>query len=246
MMRAISRTAALAAVLAMLATFCAAEEYAPAQAPAPAATSNAPEGPAFTEMELLPTAGQAPNGLRLTLTADQLVLPETPGAAGQPLTVQPTALHLLFRNVSDQPIVFDTYNLANSRLGVVVVGPDKQSVVLTYRQVPAYSRKPLPIDYPQIEPGNPFLPLWAAAAPLRFPGDFNSVVTVNLYKPGDYMVQVVYSRPQGAGSLIADTWRGTVVSNTLIFHVVGPPPPETAPAPAPTSQPSASPTKQAS
>jgi hypothetical protein len=244
MMRAISRTAALAAVLAMLATFCAAEEYALAQAPAPEAAPNAPGEPVFTEMELLPTAGQAPNGLQLTLTADQLVLPETPGAAGQPLTVQPTALHLLFRNVSGQPIVLDTYNLATSRLGVVVVGPDKKSVALTRRQLTANPRKPLPIDYPQIEPGNPFLPLWAAA-PLRFPGDFNSLVTVNLYKPGDYMVQVVYSRPQGVGSLVPDTWRGVAVSNTLVFHIVGPPPPETAPATAPTSQPSASPTRPA-
>ena len=79
-------------------------------------------------------------------------------------------------------------------------------------------------------------------APLQFPGNFNLLVNYALYKPGDYKVQVIYSRPANAG---ATAWQGTVVSNTVTFHIVGPPPPtppenatpnqppETAPQPAP-------------
>jgi hypothetical protein len=236
-----ARMIVCAAVLAALAgTFCAAQDYAPAPTPEPAPKS--PGGPVFTEMQLLGGAGQDANGLQLTLIADKLVLPETPGPFGQPLFVEPTTLHLLFRNVSGQPIVLDAYNLALNRVTLIVVGPEKESVVVMRKPLAVKTRDALPIDFPQIEPGNPFVPL-AAVAPLQFPGDFNLLVNCALYKPGDYKVQVVYSRPAAAGPT---AWQGTVVSNTVIFRVVGPPPTpppenatpekprETAPQPAPT------------
>jgi hypothetical protein len=239
MMRAIFRTAASAALLAMLATFSAADDYGPAPGTPPPPPKPA-GGPAFTDMQMLTGAGQAANGLQLTLTADQAALPEMPRDIGQPLDVQPTALHLLFRNVGQQPIVLDTYNLATRRLAVIVVGPEKETVSVARGAPIARTREPLPIDYPQIEPGNPFLPLWAAVAPLKFPGDFNSVVNVSLYKPGDYRVQVIYSRAAEAGGA-HDAWQGVVVSNTLIFHIVGPPPPTPPEKPAPEKPPEAAP-----
>ncbi len=235
-----------AAVLVALAgSFCAADDYGPtpappsAPAPAPTPAPNLPGAPVFTEMKLQNGAGQAANGLTLTLTSDKAVLPEMPGQPGQPLTVQPTALHLLFRNGSGQPIVLDAYNIELNRLVLIVVGPEKKTVVVLRRQLNMRSRDPLPIDYPQIEPGNPFVPL----APLQFPGDFNALVYCGLYKPGEYKVQVVYSRAGAGGSGV---WLGTVVSNTLSFRIAGPMPPEapkpenapeTAPAPEPTPQP---------
>ena len=241
-----ARMIVCAAVLAALAgTFCAAQDYAPAPAapapPAPAPAPKSPAGPVFTEMQLLPGAGQPANGLQLTLIADKVVLPETPFAFDAPLIVEPTTLHLLFRNVSDQPIVLDAYNLALTPSAMIVVGPEKESVVVTRQPLIVRTRDALPIDFPQIEPGNPFYPL-AAVAPLQFPGNFNLLVNYALYKPGDYKVQVIYSRPAAAG---ATAWQGTVVSNTVVFHIVGPPPPtppenatpdqppETAPQPAP-------------
>ena len=153
--------------------------------------------------------------------------------------------------------MLDTYNLATSRLILVVVGPDKQTVGIGRSVMVSNPREALPIDYPQIEPGNPFLPLWAAVAPIKFPGNFNSLVNVSLYQPGDYKVQVVYNRPAGVQGGPHGVWQGATVSNTLVFHVVGPPPPpekanpntppETAPsatptpAPTPTPQPPAPP-----
>jgi hypothetical protein len=224
-----------AAVLVALAgAFCAADDS--AQAPA-----KSPGEPPFTEMQLQAGAGQAVNGLQLTLTADKLVLPETPGPAGQPLVIVPAALQLLFRNVSGRPIVLDTYNLALSRLSLVVVGPEKESVVVAHKPLIVRTRDALPIDYPQIEPGNPFAPMWSVA-PLQFPGDFNLLVNYSLYKPGEYKVQVTYSRPP-AGAPENGVWQGTVVSNTLSFRIVGPMPaasdksPETAGQPAPTAAP---------
>ncbi|MGD0999060.1 MAG: hypothetical protein ABSA67_00060 [Candidatus Brocadiia bacterium] len=240
-----ARMTVCAAVLVALAgTFCAAQDY----APAPAATTTpvpAPKpagGPVFTEMQLQPGGGQPANGLLLTLIPDKVVLSETPFAFGAPLLVEPTSIHLLFRNVSGQPIVLDAYNLALSRLTMIVVGPEKESVVVTRQSLVVTTRNSLPIDFPQIEPGNPFVPL-AAIAPLQFPGNFNLLVNYALYKPGEYKVQVVYSRPAAAGPA---AWSGTVVSNTVSFRLVGPPlppppenatpaqPPETAPQPEPT------------
>ena len=244
-----ARMIVCAAFLAALAgTFCAAQDYAPAPAvpappPAPAPAPKSPTGPVFTEMQLRPGAGQPANGLQLTLIADNLVLPETPFAFGAPLLVTPTTLHLLFRNVGEQPLVLDAYNLALTRLTMIVVGPEKESVVVTRQSLVVRTRDSSPIDFPQIEPGNPFVPL-AAVAPLQFPGNFNLLVNYALYKPGDYKVQVIYSRPAAAGPT---AWSGTVVSNTVVFHIVGPPvpappenatpekPPETAPQPAPTT-----------
>ena len=256
-----ARMIVCAAVLAALVgTFCAAEE------PTPEPATKSPDEPVFTEMQLQRGAGQAANGLQLTLMADNLVLPEKPGPVGRPLIIQPTALHLLFRNVSGRPIVLDTYNLTLSRLVMIVVGPEKETVVVTRKPLTFRSRQALPIDYPQIEPGNPFVPN-ASVASLQFPGDFNPLVNCGLYKPGEYKVQVIYSRPAAAGPA---AWQGMVVSNTLSFRIVGPmpptppekatpdkppeiapapnKPPETAPAPnkppetAPTPQPTAPPT----
>jgi len=251
MMRAICLAAALAALLAMAGTICMADELAPAPrltyAPPPPTIATPPPGmpatPTFSDMKLFKGGGQPSNGLVLDLWADQVVLPEIPSDVGQPLLVQQTALHLRFRNVGEQSIVLDTYNLANSRMAIVVVGPEKETVVITRLAAPGRYRAPLPIDYPQMEPGNRFIPLWAAVAPLKFPGDFNSLVNVSLYKPGDYQVQVVYDRSAAGGGEYG-SWRGVVVSNTLVFHIVGPPPP-TPPAPeggaatAPSSQPPA-------
>jgi hypothetical protein len=220
-----------AVLVALVATFCAAEDSAPAP-------EKSPGGPAFTEMQLQGRAGQAANGLQLTLAADRLVLPETLGLPGQPLVIAPTALQLRFRNVSDRPIVLDTYNLALNRLSLIVVGPEKETVVVTRKPLVVKTREALPIDYPQIEPGNPFVPLWPVV-PIQFPGDFNLLINYSLYKPGEYKVQVIYSRP-AAGAPENGVWQGTVVSNTLTFRIVGamPPapdkPPETAPQPAPT------------
>ena len=121
-----ARMIVCAAVLAALAgTFCAAQDYAPAPTPAPAPAPQSPAGPVFTEMQLLPGAGQPSNGLQLTLIPDKVLLAETPFAYDQPLIVEPTTLHLLFRNVSDQPIVLDAYNLALTRVSMIVVGPEK-------------------------------------------------------------------------------------------------------------------------
>ncbi len=169
-----ARRIVCAAVLVALAgTFCSAQDYAPAPpapapAPTPAPAPKSPAGPVFTEMQLLPGPGQPANGLQLTLIADKLVLPETPIAFDAPLIVEPTTLHLLFRNVSDQPIVLDTYNLTLSRLSMIVVGPEKESVVVTRQSLMVKTRNATPIDFPQIEPGNPFVPL-AAVAPFSSP-----------------------------------------------------------------------------
>jgi hypothetical protein len=188
-------------------------------------------------MQLAGNAGLPANGLRLKLTADQIVLPETPGPAGKPLTVAPTALHLVFSNASDRPITLDAYNLTLSRLTLVVVGPDKKTVAVLHKPLTVHTREPLPIDYPRIEPG-----LWyTTLEPLQFPGDFNLLVNYSLYKPGEYKVQVIYSRPPGRG-----VWDGTAASNTLVFRIAGPmppEPPETAPQPEPT--PSEPPTEPA-
>jgi hypothetical protein len=240
-----TRMIASAAVLVALAgTFCSADDYgptpapAPAPRPAPAPAPNLPGEPLFTEMQLYPGAGQAANGLTLTLMADRVALPEMPTQPGQPLLVQPTALHLLFRNVSTHPLVLDAYNIELNRLILIVVGPEKKTVAIIRKPLIMRSREPLPIDFPQLEPGNPFVPL----APLQFPGDFNALVYCGLYKPGDYKVQVVYSRVAAGGPTV---WQGTVVSNTLSFRIAGPMPPENpnsnnapeiAPAPAPTPQ----------
>jgi hypothetical protein len=256
MMRAIFRAAVSVGLLAVMGTICTADDYGsapgampPGVPPPTALPATRPAGaPAFTDMQLLAGAGGGP--LQLTLTADQLVLPEAPRGAGEPLNVQPTALHLRFKNASGRSIVLDTYNLAISRLALIVVGPEKETVAVSRSVLVSRPREALPIDYPQIEPGNVYIPLWAAVAPLRFPGDFNSIVNVYLYKPGDYKVQVVYDRSTGGGGGYG-AWQGIVVSNTLIFHVVGPAPPtppetaptpsETAPAPAPTPPPPPSP-----
>ena len=112
-------------------------------------------------MQLLPGAGQPSNGLELTLIPDKVLLAETPFAYDQPLIVEPTTLHLLFRNVSDQPIVLDAYNLALTRVSMIVVGPEKQSLVVMRQPLIVRSRDALPIDFPQIEPGNPWHPLAA-------------------------------------------------------------------------------------
>jgi hypothetical protein len=225
-----------AVLVALVGAFCAAQDYAPAPTPKPAPKS--PGEPVFTDAQLRGGAGLPSNGLQLTLIADNLVLPEKPGSLGQPLIIQPTALHLLFRNVSDRPIVLDTYNLALSRLAMIVVGPEKKTVVVTRKPLSFRSREALPIDYTQIEPGNPFVPM-----PLQFPGDFNLLFNYGLYVPGVYKVQVIYSRPASAGPA---AWEGMVVSNTLAFRIEGPmppTPPETTPpdkppevAPQPTPQ----------
>jgi hypothetical protein len=223
-----------AVLVALAAAFCAAQDSAPAP-------EKSPGEPAVTGTQLHAGAGQAVNGLQLTLMADRLVLPETPGPPGQPLVVAPVALQLLFRNVSDRPIVLDAYNLALSRLSLIVVGPEKETVAVTRKPLAVRTREALPIDYPQIEPGNPFVPMWGVA-PLQFPGDFNLLVNYSLYKPGEYKVQVIYSRPAG-GAPENGVWQGMVVSNTLTFRIAGPmppapdQPPETAPQPAPTPSP---------
>ena len=210
-----ARMIACAAVLVALVGTCfAAEDYAPAPEPQPA--PKAPEGPVFTEMKLQNGAGQPSNGLQLTLKADNLVLREIPGAPGQPLIVEPVVLRLLFRNASDHSLVLDTYNLSLSRLSLVVVGPDKETVAITHRKLNITTRAALPIDYPQVEPGNPLVPM-AGVAPIQFPGDFNPLVNCALFTPGDYKVQVIYSRAVEGGPA---AWQGTVVSNTLTFRIV--------------------------
>jgi hypothetical protein len=238
----LSRATASAALLAAMGAFCAAEDYAPAPPPAPKPAPTLPGQPVFSEAHLLKGAGLASNGLQLKLTADQLALPETPAGYGQPLTVETTTLHLIFTNVSEQPIVLDAFNLALSRVTLIVVGPEKQTVAVTRKPVNFRSREALPIDYPQIEPGNYFIP-FVAITPLQFPGDFNPLLNYGLYQPGNYTVQVIYSRP-AAGAPEIGVWTGAVVSNTLTFRIVGPAPPtppmpqeqppETAPQPAPT------------
>ena len=221
-----ARMIVCAAVLAALSgTFCAAQDYAPAPAPAPAPepAPKSPGEPVFTEMKLLRTAGLPSNGLQLTVTAEKLVLPEALGPIGQPLFVQPTALHVLFKNLSGQPIVLDAYNLTLSRLALIVVGPEKETVVVARRPLVVRTREALPIDFPQIEPGNTFVTM----EKLQFPGDFNLLINCALYMPGEYKVQVVYSRPP-AGAPQIGVWQGVVVSNTLSFRIVGPIPPERA------------------
>jgi hypothetical protein len=204
MMRTISRAAVSAALLAVIGTFCAAEEPTPK--------------PPFSDAQLEAGAGQASNGLQLRITADRLVLPEKPGPLGAPLIIEPTALHLFLTNVSDQPIVLDAYNLALSRVTMIVVGPDKETVAVLRKPLGFRTRGSLPIDYPQVEPGNKFITM----EKLQFPGDFNSLAHYDLYMPGEYKVQVIYSRPAAAGPGV---WQGRVVSNTLTFRIEGPLPP---------------------
>jgi hypothetical protein len=233
----IARAVVSVALLAAMGTFCAADEYAPLPNMAPKPVPSSPGKPVFTEAKLLNGAGQAVNGLQLTVTADHLILPEALGPIGQPLIITPTTLHLLFKNVSGQPIVLDAYNLSLTRLDMIVVGPEKQTVAFTRKAAGFRSRKALPIDYPQIEPGNVFVPM-TAVNPIHFPGDFNLLFSYGLYQPGEYKVQVVYTRAAAGESEIA-AWQGRVVSNTLTFRIQGPkppPPPEQA-TPATTPEP---------
>jgi hypothetical protein len=249
MMRMISRAVASMALLAMTGTFCAADEFPPRPAPPPAPVQKLPWEPVFTDTQLKPGAGAAVNGLQMKITADRLVLPETPGSLGQPLIIQPTVLHLVFTNVSGQPIVLDAYNLILSRLVMIVVGPDKQTVGVTRRPLTVTTRAALPIDYPQMEPGNS----WGPFETPPFPGDFNLLINYSLFQPGEYKVQVIYSRPP-AGAPEIGVWQGLVVSNTLTFRIEGPPPPKppetnppnNSPQPAPqsTPQPAPQPTPQ--
>jgi hypothetical protein len=112
-------------------------------------------------------------------------------------------------------------------------------VAVTRKPLNFRSRKALPIDYPQIEPGNTFWPL-AAIAPIQFPGDFNLFSRCDLYLPGEYKVQVIYSRPAGGASEYAP-WQGLVVSNTLTFRVEGPMPPMPPETPPPNQPPEVAP-----
>ena len=227
--RTLVRAAVSVALVAAMGTFCAADEYTTLPNLAPKPVPSLPGKPIFTEAKLLNGAGQPVNGIQLTVTADKLTLSETPGPIGQPLIVEPTTLHLIFRNVSNQPLVLDAYNLSFTRVVLVVVGPEKETVAVARRPISFKSRAALPIDYPQIEPGNPYVPM-VALAPLQFPGDFNPFFTYSLYEPGEYKVQAVYTRAGAGGSELA-AWQGRVVSNTLTFRITGPmptPPPESA------------------
>jgi len=167
-----------------------------------------------------PAAGEAVNGLKLTLAADKTELRMRPIAVLQATKdtprweVEPVKLTFTFTNVSAKPIKLDTYNLLWNRLELRVQGPDAESVrtvVLPMEALLAIKRAE---DYPTIDPGKS----WTYKLEPQFPGLYGGT-EYTLMKPGEYRLHVTYDRPKRDYSAKdeAESWVGTVTSNEILL-----------------------------
>jgi hypothetical protein len=164
-----------------------------------------------------PQAGQAVDGLQLTLSADKT---ET-NLMADGSDAAPVKLKLTFTNVSDQPLKLNTYDFKLSQIRGEVNAPDDPSVTSQRFGVDrAKAPTPNASDFPVIQPGK----TWVYQDKLAFPGglpDGASMVTVyTVRKPGVYRLRFTYKPvADGAGEGAKGSWTGQVVSSELKITV---------------------------
>jgi hypothetical protein len=161
--------------------------------------------------EKKPLAGQAVNGLQLSLSADKTEV--TMKADGS--DPEPARLKLTFTNVSDQPIKLNTYDFRLSQLRGELRSPDNKIVRIRRGVDRGSMPKPIASDFPVIQPGK----TWVYDK-LAFPGgvpDGAAMVSVyTMVKPGVHRLRLIYKPlPDQAGEAGQGSWSGEVVSNEL-------------------------------
>ena len=150
-------------------------------------------------------ANEPVNGLQLSI--------ETDATGGQGAAVR--SLNLTFRNVGDQPLKLDVYDLVWSRLSAQIQG--KQIAVQqinSKRQMPKAVAK----DYPTVAPGESY----TFPAAIAFPDELGGCRYRLAEDTIPYRVWILYKVPElnaeaGVGDkrLAAGRWTGTAVSNEI-------------------------------
>jgi hypothetical protein len=158
---------------------------------------------------LVVPAAQAVDGLRLWLRAEA----QETHMAADGRNAQPVRLHLAFKNVGQQPLRLDLYDLLRQRLELRVQGGSQGITdVGAPRPRPATAS-----DYPLLAPGQSL----EVAEPIEFPGRFGNKHYA-LLRPDSYQLKVIYRRgkdPAPAG-LAAGCWTGEVVGDLVWLKVL--------------------------
>jgi hypothetical protein len=166
--------------------------------------------------------GLSVGGLALALRADRSEFSMKPLNLRRALRdsphyeVEPVALAFTFRNVSEEPLRLDAFDIVWSLLALEVEGPSEHAVVRKEIVAERLLAAPVPGDFPVLAPGGSF----RLASDLRFPGEVGGE-RIFPNAPGTYRLRILYRAggrevPAGADpSAGPRTWAGEIASNPV-------------------------------
>jgi RNA polymerase sigma factor (sigma-70 family) len=125
-------------------------------------------------------------GLKLTLSADKT---ETVLKPGTFYGADPVQLKLSIINTSDKPIKLDAYAL-EFRIKFQCDGPSPDSVKKQVLYLDMVLGPPTEKDYPVLQPGKSWSPIWLPAFPGDIPDGIGTIAAYSLRQPGIYKLRM--------------------------------------------------------